>query len=78
MEVEAEKPKASSSGEKPVKHMPWIEKYRPTEFSQIVGKISPFFASFPTLFPLLFKFFPSCFPHLSLLLPLFPFLTFLL
>jgi len=37
MEVEAEKPKASSSGEKPVKHMPWIEKYRPTEFSQIVG-----------------------------------------
>ena len=31
--VESEKPKAKTE-----KHLPWIEKYRPVEFNQIVGK----------------------------------------
>ena len=37
MSVEAEKSKA---GAKHQKNVPWIEKYRPVEFNQIVGKES--------------------------------------
>ena len=42
MSVEAEKSKA---GAKHQKNVPWIEKYRPVEFNQIVGRRA--FSTFP-------------------------------
>ena len=41
MEVEPEKSKGSGSSEKTksARQMPWIEKYRPSEFNQIVGNV---------------------------------------
>ena len=39
--VEAEKSKKEDSAHAAkMKNMPWIEKYRPSEFSQIVGNVN--------------------------------------